>query len=682
MPNLAYYLLILWFPVVFFIFERFPIHKAIIVSFVSAWLFLPTTMIPMSGIPDWGKMSATVASVMACTCMKRFSTYLRIKPSWLDLPVAVFCFCPFVSAISANEGAYDGSSAVLDELFRWGFPYLIGRAFLGDIAGNKLLCYSIAVGGILYIPICLFEMRMGPILKMTIYGVSVNGTVFDLRYGGYRPMGFLETGLELGWWMCCATFCAFLLWKSGSVRQIQGYPMGPITLVLGLVTVSCKSTGAILQLIMGFTMIHLARATRNSIVFWPVLLIPPTYCIARPTGLMTGERLVAYASHYLGPDRAQSLGFRFDQEEKLMLSALQRPIFGWARNGGFNPPDQFGQTLITDGLWIIVLGTTGSVGLIALMFMLLLPTIVFIRRFKTDLWFQPDIAPVTTLVVLLPLFLIDNLSNAMLNPIYAIAMGSVTGFLTRYSARDLASGRGLGRAQASITGESHDAGQAAAAEPALVAFEARRYEEAIRSLDDELDDLHRAFRHRPTPEHLVALGRAHGLRARCYQRMHEPARSIEEREYLLALWSQYASLLDGDPVDHPEFAANLNDLAWSLLSSRPGDRDAVDRAADLAARVVEAHPSVGVFWNTLGVARYRAGDYLAAIQALSRSINLSPGHGSPYDFYYLALANHRLGYRKPAEAWLGRGEAMHPEDDQDDPVIEILRDEALAEFDS
>lgn len=671
MFNVPYLSLILWFPVVYLVFERMPVPKAIVFSFVSAWLFLPPIAIQLPGIPDWGKMTATVVSVLICTGMKRPDAYQRIKASWLDLPVAAYCLCPFASAISASTGPYDGASAVLEEVFRWGFPYLIGRAFLGDPAGNRLLCLGIAMGGVAYLPICLFELQVGPILKKTIYGINDNATVFDKRYGGYRPMGFLQTGLELGWWMCCATFSAFLLWKSGSVKRVKSYPMGAVTLALAVVTVACKSTGAILQLAIGFGTIYLGRMTKRSVVLLPILLIPPAYCIARTTGVWTGENLVHYAGRYFGADRAQSLGYRFEQEEGLMVFTRQRPILGWARNGGFNAPNKFGAILITDGLWIIVFGTMGAVGLASLILMLNLPAAAFAWKYKTEDWFHPDVAPVTALVVLLPLFMIDNLSNAMLNPIYAIAMGSASGFLATRSAKQLGAGKARDQART----------HAAVGQDARGAIEWRDYEEAITRLDDQLDELHRSFRRYPTADLLIQIGRAHASRARCYQRLGDVERSIEEREYLEGLWGQYARLLGGPPLDHPEHADNLNDLAWALLIARPRDPSAVERSIGYAARLVEAHPTVGAYWNTLGVGRYRKGEYLAAVQALSRSINLSPAHGSPYDFYYLALANHRLGYRRPAEAWMGRAEgAVHPEILEEDFVLESLRNEAAAEL--
>lgn len=66
MAWLAFFALVLWLPVVFTIFEKYPVRKAIVFSFVTAWLFLPPTLIPLPGFPDWSKMTATVTSVTIC----------------------------------------------------------------------------------------------------------------------------------------------------------------------------------------------------------------------------------------------------------------------------------------------------------------------------------------------------------------------------------------------------------------------------------------------------------------------------------------------------------------------------------------------------------------------------------------------------------------------------------------
>ena len=96
-------------------------------------------------------------------------------------------------------------SLALEEVFRWGIPYVIGRALLADMRGNYLLCLGIAVGGIVYAPLCWFEVRLSPVLKLMVYGYADRGAMdFGMRWGGYRPIVFLSFGLETAWWMCCA----------------------------------------------------------------------------------------------------------------------------------------------------------------------------------------------------------------------------------------------------------------------------------------------------------------------------------------------------------------------------------------------------------------------------------------------------------------------------------------------
>ena len=97
----------------------------------------------------------------------------------------------------------------------------------------------------------------------------------------------------------------------------------------------------------------------------------------------------------------------------------------------------------------------------------------------------------------------------------------------------------------------------------------------------------------------------------------------------------------------PDDPALNNDLAW-LLANNPkaGDRDP-KRAVRLAARAVELAPGLGGTWNTFGVARYRAGDWKAAIEALTKSMELGNG-GDGTDWFFLAMAHWQLGDKPQA----------------------------------
>jgi len=73
-------------------------------------------------------------------------------------------------------------------------------------------------------------------------------------------------------------------------------------------------------------------------------------------------------------------------------------------------------------------------------------------------------------------------------------------------------------------------------------------------------------------------------------------------------------------------------------------------AVELAEKAVAREPEKAAFWNTLGMARYRKGDWAKARTALEQSMERSGG-GGPVDWFFLALAYHRLGEKERARNW-------------------------------
>jgi tetratricopeptide (TPR) repeat protein len=70
----------------------------------------------------------------------------------------------------------------------------------------------------------------------------------------------------------------------------------------------------------------------------------------------------------------------------------------------------------------------------------------------------------------------------------------------------------------------------------------------------------------------------------------------------------------------------------------------------LARKAVERGAKPGPYWNTLGVAHYRAGNWKAAIEALTRSMELRKG-GDGNDWFFLAMAHWQLGDKPQARSW-------------------------------
>jgi len=119
----------------------------------------------------------------------------------------------------------------------------------------------------------------------------------------------------------------------------------------------------------------------------------------------------------------------------------------------------------------------------------------------------------------------------------------------------------------------------------------------------------------------------------------------------IEIYEQSAMEIPVGTDDQQKFATACNALAW-LLGTCPDLtlRDA-DRALELAQRAVELTPQVGLMWNTLGVAHYRAQDWLQAIKSLERSEELDPGKHFGLNGFFLAMAESQLSHQVEARKW-------------------------------
>ena len=118
---------------------------------------------------------------------------------------------------------------------------------------------------------------------------------------------------------------------------------------------------------------------------------------------------------------------RLDQEDVLSAKSLQRPVFGWGPWGEFRVNEK-GEGLVaaTDGLWIILFGKFGLPGLISFTALLLLPVVLLVWRLPARLWSDRRALLPVSLALVLILFMIDSLSNAMPNPIFVVIAGALT----------------------------------------------------------------------------------------------------------------------------------------------------------------------------------------------------------------------------------------------------------------
>jgi len=420
-----------WTPLTVCLFALLPPRRAVLVSVIAGWLFLPVASYPVEGLPDYSKIMAIFLSLLLGMLIFDSRRLFSFRFRRIDLPMLIWCVVPMASSVSNDLGMYDGMSGVLDRTIKWGLPYVVGRVYFNDLRGLRELAIGILIGTIAYIPLCLWEMRMSPQLHYTLYGFYQHSFAQTRRFGGWRPMVFMDHGLMVGTWMASGSMIGLWLWASRSIRSIVHVRMLWMMPVLLLTTVLVKSTGAVVLLASGLGALFAAKRFRTAAAAICLMLIPPAYIAARMANLWTGSELVAAATDLLNDERSQSLQTRLSNEDILKAQALQRPFLGWGGWGRNRVTDAEGRDVsITDGLWVIAFGNNGIVGLVSLFAVLLLPAGMLLSRRTIRRWDAASFAPAFALAMVVLVYAIDCLHNAMVNPVYTLAMGGLAGFAT------------------------------------------------------------------------------------------------------------------------------------------------------------------------------------------------------------------------------------------------------------
>jgi hypothetical protein len=424
MIILADTVMLLWPVAVVALFVLLPASRAVSIAFVFAWLFLPFKSYPLQGLPDLTKTSLTCYSVALATLVIDPLRIVGFRPRWFDLAILGVAVAPAISSLDNDLGQYDALAAAVGSTVTWGLPYFLGRIYLTDLASLRFLAMAMVIGSLAYMPLCWFEMRMSPQLHSMIYGMG-DFRWGGMRLGGWRPSVFFESGLQLGLWMSAVTLIAGWTWWLGVWRRFACLPAAAWFALLALTTLLCRSSGALILLAAAGGALMLSRWTRTRIGLVALLLVCPLYMAVRSSG-NTGWQGLVQLIRQVDADRAESLEFRFINEEMLVQKALQRPMFGWGGWGRSRIYDEWGKDIcVTDGLWMIELGTHGLLGLASLYAMLLLPLAYLLVRFSPRRLLTADLAPALTLALAVTIFAIDCLLNAMISPIYALAAGGV-----------------------------------------------------------------------------------------------------------------------------------------------------------------------------------------------------------------------------------------------------------------
>src|SRR5262249_26869967 len=158
-----------------------------------------------------------------------------------------------------------------------------------------------------------------------------------------------------------------------------------------------------------------------------LVIIVVAYPMLRATDLFPTKFMVDAISA-MDTDRAASLKARFDQEDQLLERASKRIWFGWGRWGRSRVHDpETGQDVsVTDGHWIITMGTLGLIGFLAEFGLLVWPVFraALALKFAESTHERIFLAALT---IILAINIVDLLPNSSISPWTWLLAGALLG---------------------------------------------------------------------------------------------------------------------------------------------------------------------------------------------------------------------------------------------------------------
>jgi hypothetical protein len=421
-------------------FSRVSTQQAVVFSVICGFLLLPVASYHWQGIPTYDKSTAIALGLLLGGLLSGSRKRAPLRLGWNDFPMILWCFVvPLASALSNGLGWHDGLSGVARNFLCWGVFFWAGKRYLNDSDALRTLALGVVFGGLLYFPLILFEIRMSPQLSNIFYGFFPHSFAQHIRFGGYRPIVFMEHGLMVSLWMALATTTAYWLWRAGRARSISGIPWLIVFLSLFGATLLCKSGNGWFGLAAGIGGFAYYRSARSTRLFQLLLLLIPFYMVLRITNAFSAQQVESLVAHFFAEERVQSLGARLLQEELFNARALERLLFGWGSYGAGWPVDPMtGQLVLraVDSLWVITLNKYGTLGLASLFLALGIgPWLAFgaaARARRRSAWearaFPTD---AVALGLIVTLSVIDSLVNALVNPIYVLVTGALVGYVSK-----------------------------------------------------------------------------------------------------------------------------------------------------------------------------------------------------------------------------------------------------------
>lgn len=326
-------------------------------------------------------------------------------------------------------GVYDIFATGLSSLVVL-LPFFLGRRYLGTPQAHRVLLRTLIAGALIYSAFILIEVRLSPQINKWVYGFYSHSFAQHIRNGGYRPMGFVGHGLRLGIFISMSVLAAMALYRLREANKPMKWLMIAGWLLVALFL--SKTLGAFMITLALIPVAALLNVRGRLLVGTMIAALVLSYPLLRSSGVLSTERLMTTVQS-LNQTRLQSFEYRLRNEDILLERAKEKPVFGWGGWGRSRvyDPDTGRDLSVTDGIWVIEMGTRGWIGYLAVFGLLTLPVLALFLRQR-----QFGIEGATAgLVLVHSANLMDLLPNSSLTPVTWLIAGAL---LARYEMGPLA----------------------------------------------------------------------------------------------------------------------------------------------------------------------------------------------------------------------------------------------------
>lgn len=445
MGNPLSYLALVGWPLICLIaFARYKPQVAVLIAYMGAMLFLPEKVEIKAPFQPLGKqefaaIGALLGVILVGAARRRVFTARMFTAA--EIWIFVMMLGAFATSRTNTEPLsygvanlpgltdYEALSVCVGDVYSYLIPFVLGRTLFRTREDAYTILRAFQFAAVVYVPFIFTEILLSPQLHNWVYGFAQHDFIQTMRAGGYRPMVFMGHGLGLSLFLAASVLAGITLTlaQKATILRLRGRHL---SIVLLLVLVGCKSLGALAIALLFTAVLHLLapKGQLRVLIFFAAFIV--LYPVSRATEIFPHKEITQFIKDTVGPDRAQSVEFRFINEAALSEHAAKKPTFGWGR---FRRSMLFmlwkdEPVSVADGFWIGIYGSRGAVGVLSAFGLLLMPPIYLWMKMKKITTSQ-DRYLLVGLACVLMMYTVDLIPNGLFTNFPIFLGGAIMGLI-------------------------------------------------------------------------------------------------------------------------------------------------------------------------------------------------------------------------------------------------------------